>query len=77
MCKALVPVAVREIVRVPYGSGSGRLRWNYGLGSTRIVMLRCAHDMSDEDFELGYDRVDEFGRLILCSEHCQSEGGTQ
>lgn len=74
MCNTLVPVDVPEIVRVPYGSGSGRTRWKYGLGKVHTVMLRCSHAMTDDDFERGYDLVDEFGRRILCPEHREPEG---
>lgn len=70
MCLNLVSVVVREVRRVPYVTGSGRLRFRHAENpQSYVLQLRCSHGITEDDILAGYRAIDEFGRPILCEDH--------
>lgn len=70
MCMNFVSVVVSEVRRVPYVTGSGRLRFRHAENpQSYVLQLRCSHGFTEDDIRAGYHAVDQFGRQILCEDH--------
>jgi len=69
MCNNLVKVAMEAVIVIPYATPGGKTRYRKEWNSWEYLMLRCSHNLTDDERNDGYRKHDEFGRVILCDEH--------